>query len=194
MNVATAKESTTGAHAVANTEGKVLFPESVYAYRFGLENKVTIVAKGHEDGYQNLRIELQRFFPIILGPAYQVVGDPSPAIGYFPYTVNTTVEIASNVDTILFQFEDGPRKIEIVDALEAHEDAIPASIKNLAPHEVTGYAYNSSDINKAIADAVSKLQAKYPGRVNAKLKESGFTAVGSPVGIAFFYVIMEQQG
>jgi len=55
-------------------------------------------------------------------------------------------------------------------------------------------AYNSSDINVAISDAITKLRAKYPGGINAKMVDSGFVAVGSPVGIAYYYVVMEQQG
>jgi hypothetical protein len=75
---------------------------------------------------------------------------------------------------------------------------LDASQANLAataqPGQVVGYAYNSADINVAIQDAIGKLRKLSPtGQVSAEVVSSGFVAAGSPVGIAFFYVVMQPK-
>ncbi len=173
----------------------ILYPEHVYAYRIGNDPKVTIVAQGHEDGVQNIKIvpSLATIYP----PIYMVEGEFSPAIGYFPYTVKTTVNYATDLDYVQFQMANGTQRIPVRDILQ-DEATAPSpkamdAVSGSNPNQVVGYAYNSSDISKAISDAVTKLQAKFPGKVNAELVSSGFVGVGQPVGIAYYYVVMEQK-
>ncbi|MFT5890966.1 MAG: hypothetical protein ACI9Y7_001065 [Dokdonia sp.] len=71
--------------------------------------------------------------------------------------------------------------------------SVPEALTSVSGKQVVGYAYNSTDINVAISDAVSKLQKLYPGSTNATLVKSGFIGVGRPIGIAYYYVIMEQN-
>ncbi|WP_442266750.1 hypothetical protein ACSIGC_03360 [Tenacibaculum sp. ZS6-P6] len=173
---------------------QILYPESVYAYRIGNDNKVTIVAKGHEEGYCN--IEITPSMATIYPPIYMVVGSPCAAIGYFPYTVQKTVPYSTDLDYIQFQTANGTERIAIHDVMETL-DKTP-NIELLAKaatndNQVTGYAYNSSDINKAIDDAIAKLRKKFPRGISAELVSSGFVAAGSPVGIAFYYAVMEQK-
>jgi riboflavin biosynthesis pyrimidine reductase len=94
---------------------------------------------------------------------------------------------------------NGTQKIPIFDVMKEHKSITPSAVlasgksTKANANRVIGYAYNSSDINVAIADAVRKLQAKFPSNVSAVMVESGFVAAGSPVGIAYYYVVMEQQ-
>lgn len=171
-------------------EEHILFPQEVYAFRMGDEPRVTIVARGHEDGYCNIRIVPSQ--ATIYPPIYMVVGEPCAVIGYFPYLASTTVRYSTDLDYVLFQLSTGTQKIPIRDLRETQEN-LPEALTQPTENQVVGYAYNSTDINIAIQNAVSKLQEKFPGRVSALLKESGFVAVGSPVGIAYYYVVMEQQ-
>ena len=111
---------------------------------------------------------------------------PSP-IGYFPYTVRLTVPYNPETDYINFTMKGGDQRIKITKIWENAPDAITKA----TPKQVVGYAYNSTDINVAISDAVSKLQAQSPGNVSAVIKTSGFVAAGLPIGIVYFYVVME---
>ncbi|CAM1340661.1 hypothetical protein [Tenacibaculum amylolyticum] len=173
---------------------QVLYPEQVFAYRIGNDSNVTIVAKGHEDGY--CKIHIQASMATIYPPIYMVVGEPCAVIGYFPYTVHKTVPYATDLDYVQFQTAKGTERIPIRDIMEdiapAAKTELLASAAN-SDNQVTGYAYNSSDINVAISDAISKLRKKFPNGISAEIVSSGFVAAGSPVGIAFFYVVMEQK-
>lgn len=168
---------------------QVLYPTEVAAYRYGADQQVVIIAKGREDGY--CKIQIQASMATIYPPIYMVTGEPCAAIGNFPYTVQKTVPYSTDLDYINFQMADGTQRIPIHDIMEAAD--APKALAKVADNQVTGMAYNSSDINVAIADAIKKLRAKYPNGVSAKMVDSGFVAVGSPVGIAYYYVVMEQQ-
>ena len=54
---------------------QILYPEQVTALRIGNEAKVTITARGHEEGFRNIRIEksMAQIFP----PIFMVVGEPT---------------------------------------------------------------------------------------------------------------------
>ncbi|MDG1330889.1 MAG: hypothetical protein P8P74_01055 [Crocinitomicaceae bacterium] len=168
---------------------EILYPSTVKAYRYGNEPEVTIVASGYEDGFQKIQIEasLAQIYP----PIYMVTGEPSDAIGDFPYTVQKTVQYATDLDYVSFQMEGGTQRITIENIFESK--ATPEALTATQSNQVTGIAPNSSDINKAISNAVSKLYKLYPGKINAKMVDSGFVAAGSPIGIAYYYVVMEQQ-
>ena len=168
---------------------QVLYPTEVAAYRYGADQQVVIIAKGREDGY--CKIQIQASMATIYPPIYMVTAEPCAAIGNFPYTVQKTVPYSTDLDYINFQMADGTQRIPIHDIMDATEK--PQALAAVADDQVTGMAYNSSDINVAIADAIKKLRAKYPSGINAKLVDSGFVAAGSPVGIAYYYVVMEQQ-
>jgi len=148
------------------------------------------MAKGHEDGYCKIQIEpsLATIYP----PIYMVTAEPCAVIGYFPYQVSKTVPYSTDLDYVNFQMEGGTQRIPIRDIME--DSASPQALTAVADNQVTGMAYNSSDINVAISDAISKLRKKYPSGLNAKMIDSGFVAAGSPIGIAYYYVVMEQQG
>lgn len=60
------------------------------------------------------------------------------------------------------------------------------------PNEATGYAPNSTDLGAAFSDAISNLRSKFPGNISAVVTKIGFTAAGSPVGIASTYVTVEK--
>ena len=164
---------------------QILYPSEVTAYRMGNDSNVIITAKGYEDGFTKIKItpSMAAIYP----PIYMVVGEPTPAIGMFPYTVQLTVPYPQDLDFVYFQMEHGTQKIPVVDIMQDTKSLPQALVKaTTTDNQVTGYAYNSTDISKAIGDAVNKLRVKYPNGINAKVVESGFTAVGSPVGIAFF--------
>jgi hypothetical protein len=94
---------------------------------------------------------------------------------------------------------NGTQRIPIFDVMKEFKKSTPTAVLESTKstksnsNRVVGYAYNSSDINTAIADAIRKLRVKFPANVNAIMVESGFVAVGSPVGIAYYYVVMEQK-
>lgn len=177
---------------------QILFPSQVVAYRMGNDAKITIIAKGYADGYCNIHIEpsMAQIYP----PIFMVVGEPCAVIGEFPYNVKKTVAYSTDLDYVNFQMAHGTVQIPIHDVMAQDSTnleataPVPPSIQKVQNDQVIGYAYNSSDINKAISDAVTKLYQKFPGQaINAELVESGFVAAGSPVGIAYYYAIMEQK-
>lgn len=176
---------------------QILYPTQVTALRIGNETRVTITAKGYAEGMKNIRIEksMAQIYP----PIFICVGEESSAIGYFPYEVSQTFILSTDLEYFFFSMSNGDQKIPIFDVMKEHEAATPDVILNSAAqsdsnaNQVIGYAYNSSDINVAISDAITKLQAKFPANVNASMVDSGFVAVGSPVGIAYYYVVMEQK-
>lgn len=131
----------------------------------------------------------------IFPPEYQITTCACPAIGDFPYTAHAWFELGEKPETVTVHTAAGAQKVEL-EGFPA--DLIPdvATPKVLTATEsddvVTGISPNSWDINRAIGDAVSKLQKLYPANVNATLIETGVVAVGSPIGIAFLYVKMKQ--
>ncbi len=168
---------------------EILYPDTVTAYRYGDAAEVTIVASGYEEGMTKIQIEasLAQIYP----PIYMVTGERTEAIGDFPYTVQKTVSYATDLDTVSFQMEGGTKQIPVVDILK--DKATPDALKSTSSNQVTGFAPNSSNINTAIANAITKLRKANPNGINAKMIESGFVAAGSPIGIAYYYVVMEQQ-
>jgi len=168
---------------------EILYPDTVTAYRYGDAAEVTIVASGREDGFQKIKIEasLAQIYPAI----YMVTGETSEAIGDFPYTVQKTAGYATDLDYVYFQMDNGTQKIPVYDILK--DKATPAALTSLSSNQVTGIAPNSSDINTAISSAIAKLRKLYPNGINAKMVDSGFVAGGAPIGIAYYYVVMEQQ-
>lgn len=168
---------------------QILYPSEVVAYRYGADNQVVIMAKGREDGY--CKIQIQASLATIYPAIYMVTGEPCAAIGNFPYTVQKTVSYSTDLDYVNFQMTHGTERIPIRDIME--ETATPQALAEVSGDQVTGMAYNSSDINVAIADAIKKLRVKYPNGINAKMVDSGFVAAGSPIGIAYYYVVMEQS-
>ena len=82
--------------------------ETTATYRVGT---LTIRASGEEDGVTNIRIieENAEVWP----PIFAVVGDQSPAIGMFPYTVSGQFEIGREVDSIVLATSAGERKIPV---------------------------------------------------------------------------------
>jgi len=134
--------------------------------------------------------------PATSPPEYQVTTCPCTQIGSFPYKVHAWFELAEAPETVTVHTAAGPQKVEVQPfPPDLSEDiATPAQLTDqLAENEVIGISPNSWDINRAITDAVSKLQKAYPGEVNATLTETGVVAAGSPIGIAFLYVKMRQQ-
>lgn len=125
-------------------------------------------------------------------PEFNLQTCACPAIGVFPYKVRAVFRDLPYTQTIVVRTASGAKtvKVEPIPALEAGEVALPAPP---ADDEVVGYAPNSTDVSRAIADAVSKLREKFPGGVNARVTETGFFAVGTPIGIAALYVRMQQQ-
>lgn len=176
---------------------QILFPDKVSAFRVGNNPEITIMASGREDGY--CKVHIQPSLAEIYPPIYLVVGEPCAVIGNFPYTVSTTVPYATDLDYVYFQTASGTQKVQVVDVLSTAHNAPPALLEAHSKESdddsntVTGMAPNSSDINVAIANAITKLRAKFPNGISAKVTDSGFVAAGSPVGIAYFYVVMEQQ-
>jgi hypothetical protein len=169
----------------------ILYPESVSALRIGNDPRVTITAKGHADGY--CKIQIVQSPATIYPPIYMVEGEQCGMIGYFPYTAQKTIPYSTDLDYVEFQMANGTQRIPILDVMKS-DGPKPQALAAVADDQVTGLAPNSSDINVAIADAISKLRAKYPGKsINAQLKDSGFVAGGAPVGIAYYWVVMEQQ-
>lgn len=175
-------------------KSQVLIPEEAYAYQFG--NTLTIVASGREDGYTNIRIAQSpaQIFP----PIFHVVGDSSPAIGNFPYRVHGSFKAAAGLKTIFMTTADGKNEIPVKQFTEADLAAKAPKTSvlsaNPADNEVVGISPNSYDVNRAVSDAVNKLQKKYPANVNATVVETGVVAVGTPVGITYLYVKMQQNG
>ena len=141
--------------------------------------------------YANISQSAIDIFP----PEYQITTCACPEIGSFPYNIHAWFELGVKPDTVTVHTASGAQKID-VEGFPA--DLIPdvttpaVLTADAADDEVTGISPNSWDINRAITDAVSKLQKLYPGNVNATLTETGVVAVGSPIGIAFLYVKMKQ--
>ena len=72
----------------------------------------------------------------------------------------------------------------------AHENKTVAIVDG--PNEATGYAFDSTDLERAFSNAIDNLRTKFPGTINAVVKTIGFSAVGSPIGIAATYVTVQK--
>ena len=79
----------------------LLDPETVTAtYHYGV---LTVTASGEEDGFQNIRI-VRLPSPETIVPATfccSVQGEPTPAIGMFPYRVGGTFDVAGEAPRVL---------------------------------------------------------------------------------------------
>lgn len=132
----------------------------------------------------------------IVPPEYQIMTCACPQIGSFPYKVHAWFHLDEQPETVTVHTASGPQKVEVASfPPDLVEDVTTSAALTDAPAEgeVIGMSPNSWDVNRAIGDAVSKLQKLYPGNVNATVIETGVVAAGSPVGIAFLYVRMKQH-
>ncbi len=133
----------------------------------------------------------------IFPPEYQITTCVCGQIGSSPYDVHAWFHLAEQPETVTVHTASGEQKVEVqpFPADLTDEIATPALLTGkLADGEVVGMSPNSWDVNRAISDAVSKLQKTFPGQVNATVTETGVVAVGSPIGIAYLYVKMKQEG
>lgn len=134
--------------------------------------------------------------PLTIVPAeYQLTTCACPEIGRFPYNVHAWFHVIERPETVTVHTSAGAQKVPVegfpADLIE--DVGTPATLTaKLSDDEVVGISPNSWDINRAINDAAGKLQALYPGAVNATITETGIVAAGEPVGIAFLYVRMKQ--
>lgn len=151
---------------------------------------LAIEAQGHSECPQCVKI-VQPPMPIE-PPEFNLETCACLAIGDFPYQVRAVFRDVPYTKTIVVRTASGAKtvKVEPIPAPQAGEAILPAPP---ADDEVVGYAPNSTDVGRAIADAVSKLREKFPGGINAKVTETGFFAFGTPIGIATLYVRMQQQ-
>jgi hypothetical protein len=150
---------------------------------------LTIEAKGHCE-CPNLARITQAPMPIE-PPEFNLESCDCPAIGMFPYDVKGSFAVGYT-PTVVVNTASGSKTVQVkpVPAV-AGATAVPAPQPE-ASNEATGYAPNSTDVNLALSNAVSALRKKYPTNINATVKEIGFFAVGSPVGIAATFVTLEQ--
>lgn len=165
--------------------------DSIKAWRHGTPQGVILVieAQGHCECPQNARITAA---PIpIEPPEFNLETCVCPAIGSFPYTARGVFPGLSPSEVVV-NTASGPKTVKVETVPEAAAAKLPAP----APADgntVTGYAYNSSDLGKAFSAAVAELQKRFPGKTSAKVTEMGFVGVGTPIGIAFTYVTMQNQ-
>lgn len=147
---------------------------------------LAIEAQGHSECPQCVQI-VQAPIPIE-PPEFNLQTCACLAIGDFPYQVRAVFRDLPFTATIVVRTASGAKtvKVEPIPAIE------PLPVP-LSDDEVVGYAPNSTDVSRAIADAVSKLRERFPGGVHARVTETGFFAVGTPIGIAALYVRMQQQ-
>ena len=131
----------------------------------------------------------------IFPPEYQIMTCACPIVGSFPYKVSAWFYLVEKPQAVTVHTASGPQKVEVKSfPLDLEGTKTPAVLASESPAgEVLGIALNSSDINIAISDAVSKLQELYPGNVNATLTETGVVSSGPPVGISLLYVRMKQE-
>ena len=153
-----------------------------------------LAASGHAECPEFVNIS--QTLVTISPPEYQITTCACPKIGSFPYSVHAWFELAEQPETVTVHTASGAQKVDVTPfPADLTEDiATPALLTDkLADGEVVGISPNSFDLDRAISDAVSKLQKTYPGEVNATVSDIGVVAVGSPVGIAYLYVRMKQQ-
>ena len=167
---------------------QILFPLEIEAYRIGEDDKISIIAKGYEEGYCKIKVQVSA--ATIYPPVYLVMGEPCKEIGYFPYSIQKTIPYPSNIDYVQFQTVSGTKRIPIIDVMED----VDIDVKSLVlteENQVIGFSYNSFDINKAINDAVNKLRKLHPDFISAQLKTSGVVSLKSLSNFSFYYAIME---
>ncbi|MFL6229434.1 MAG: hypothetical protein ACJ741_11715 [Pyrinomonadaceae bacterium] len=129
-------------------------------------------------------------------PEYQIMTCACAQIGSFPYKVHAWFHLVEQPETVTVHTASGPQKVEVAAfPPDIVEDVTTHAVLTDEPAEgeVIGISPNSWDLNRAMGDAIDKLQKLYPGNVNATLEETGVVAAGSPIGIAFLYVKMKQH-
>ncbi len=154
-----------------------------------------LAASGHSECPQFVAISetMITIFP----PEYQITTCACPQIGSFPYNVHAWFHLAEQPETVVVHTAAGAQKVEVTSFPDDLTDdiATPALLTDKpGDGEVVGISPNSFDLSRALSDAVSKLQTAYPGQVNATVTDIGVVAAGSPVGIAYLYVKMKQEG
>ncbi len=173
----------------------ILTPENVKATMLVLppseqlsQANLTINASGHEDGVKDIRIEAVNLSAKI--PSFRIVGEPSPAIGYFPFQVTRSFGL-NNVDVNKIEIitANGVQLYDVQQYSAGADLALPVS----SGDTVTGIAPNSADYNTAFKNAVAQMRQKFPGNVSASVIDSGFVAAGTPVGIAYTYVTLQKK-
>lgn len=186
--------------SVQNEVQTILTPEKVQATEVQLvlaqhtsKPILTVVVQGHEEGLTDIQIK-----PINMTsekPVFEVVGKQTPAIGYFPYNVKQTFEVSNpDIQEILIQSNKGITAYSVQHLVSGSQDhVVPAVLNNVSDNQTVGYAYNQTNLDTAFQDAISQMHTKYKSGISAKVVDSGFVAAGSPVGIAYTYVVVEQQ-
>ncbi|GAB6039685.1 hypothetical protein [Endothiovibrio diazotrophicus] len=164
--------------------------DNVAAYRIEGTSMIIIVAKGHTANLCR-GLEIRPIHNEIAPPIYQVTQDNCGAIGSEEYDIAEFFSYPG-VDYVYFETAQGTIRLDIQEPRVEHTPATLAAAHS-NDNQAVGYAPNSTDINKAISSAVKQLRAKFPGNISAKMVDAGFVAAGSPIGIAFFYVVMERQ-
>ena len=152
-------------------------------------------ASGHSECPQYVAISQTMI--TIFPPEYQITTCACPQIGSLPYNVHAWFHLAEQPETVTVHTAAGAQKVEVTSFPDDLTDdiATPALLTDKAVEgEVVGISPNSFDFNRALSDAISKLQTAYPGQVNATVTDIGVVAAGSPVGIAYLYVKMKQEG
>jgi hypothetical protein len=151
-----------------------------------------LTASGHAECVEYVAISQTAL--TIIPAEYQITTCACPQIGSFPYQVHAWFHVVEKPEKVKVHTASGSEDVEVQGfPTEIGDITTPAALgADLADGEVIGIAPNSTDINRAIADAVTQLQKLYPGKVNATLTETGVVAAGSPIGIAFIYVRMKQ--
>lgn len=167
----------------------IIFPLEVKVYRIGEDDKILIIVSGQEAGI--CKVQIQASAATIYPPAYMVIGETCKDTGYFPYSEQKTISYPTNIDYVLFQTETGTQRIPIVNVID--EDTSVGKVVAVKENQVIGYAYNSTDINRAIADATNKLRKMAPNFIAAKLKRSGVISVRELSNFMFFYAVMELE-
>jgi hypothetical protein len=150
-------------------------------------------ASGHCEcpKYANISQSPIEIFP----PQYQITTCACPEIGSFPYTAHGWFHLPEKPESVTVHTASGARQVEVgpFPAELLPDTPTPALLTAVpADDEVIGFSPNSWDVDRAISDAVNKLQKLFPAHVNATVTETGVVAVGTPVGIAFLYVRMKQ--
>ncbi|MCL1127250.1 hypothetical protein [Shewanella surugensis] len=178
----------------------LLSPSKVTATEFQLVlahqvNKptLTIKAEGYAEGITAPTIKAIDLTAEV--PLFVVTAQDSPAIGFFPYTAQQTFDgIRGDLTEISIQTPEGITTYPVIHLLSGQNAPVhPKALSEISEKQIAGYAYNQSNFNVAFNNAVSQLYKKFPGHISAKVVESGFVAAGSPVGIAYTYVVMEQE-
>ncbi|GGJ89164.1 hypothetical protein GCM10010123_18400 [Pilimelia anulata] len=94
----------------------ILNPEDVTAtYRAGI---LTIEASGHEDGVTDISIA-SATTEVLNPPPFRVQGQQSPAIGYFPYRVESSFPMPADPQEIIIETPSGGMMVP-VRSLTAH--------------------------------------------------------------------------